>query len=278
MPERNGRKTNTDFPGWEALEKETNQDGPAILVMIKDTQGNLINTIKGTNTKGFNRVNWKLNYPNKAGESLSQKGDGIGTGSIMVTPGTYTATLIKRVDGVTTTLQGPQEFKVVPMYNGALPRKSYLEMNQFREAVVAFQQDLTATNMLMTKQLQKVAAMKRAANKTTAPNDALLRDINAARLQLLAIQKELSGDPVKGEIGEKSNPTANDGSGLSWRAFGNTYGPTGTHKALLERVKSQLQKVKAQLKTVSETTLPAIERRLKTAGAPWIEGQGLIND
>ena len=88
----------------------------------------------------------------------------------------------------------------------------------------------------------------------------------------------MDGDPVKGQVGEKSNPTANDGGGISWRAFGNTYGPTGTHRGLLNRVKSQLSKVKAKLRTVSENTLPGIERRLQQAGAPWIEGQGLIKN
>ncbi len=272
-------KTNTDFPGWEALEKENNQDGPLVLLIIKDAEGNIVNTVKGTNQKGFNRVNWKLNYPNKRGESLNASGDGIGGRSnIMVTPGTYTATLVKRVDGVTTILQEPKTFNVVPMYDGALPRKSYKEVNDFRKEVFAFQQDLMATNILMNRQIKTIAAMKRAANKTTAPNDALLKDINDTRLQLLAIQKELNGSPVKGEVGEKSNPTANDGNGLSWRAFGNTYGPTGTHKQLLERVKSQLVKVKSQLKVVSEKNLINIEKGLKAAGAPWIEGQGLINN
>ena len=164
------------------------------------------------------------------------------------------------------------------MYDGALPRKSFEEMNQFREAVTVFQQDLTATNLHMTRLIEKIRAMKRAANKTTAPNDDLLRDINTSRLQILAIEKELRGDNVKGAIGEKSNPTANDGGGLSWRAFGNTYGPTGTHKGLLERVKSQLKVVKSKLQSVSETTIPNLEKRLKDAGAPWIEGQGLIKD
>ena len=271
-------KENTDFPGWEALEKEANQEAPAILFIIKDSKGNIVNTIKGKNKKGFNRVNWELNYPSKRGERLSGRGDGIGTGGIKVTPGTYIATLVKRVDGITTTLAGPQEFSVVPLYDGYLPRKSYDEMNEFREEVTAFQQDLTATRMMMTKQLQKVAAMKRAANKTTAPNDQLLKDINEARVQLLAIEKELRGSRVKDEIGERSHPTASDGAGLSWRAFGNTYGPTGTHKALLQRVKSQLKDVKADLKSMSETALPAIEQRLKAAGAPWIEGQGLIEN
>ena len=271
-------KTNVTFPEWNALEKETNQETPQILLIIKDTSGKIVNTVRGTNSKGFNRVNWKLNYPDKRGERLSGKGDGIGTGNILVTPGTYSVTLVKRVDGETIVLQEPQEFKVVPLYEGTLPRKSFDEINQFREDVVAFQQDLTATNILMNKLFQKIAAMKRAANKTTAPNDVLLNDINTARIELLSIQKELRGDPVKGEVGEKSNPTANDGGSIPWRAFGNTYGPTGTHKKLLSRVKSQLSKVKSKLTVVSENTIPKIEESLQEAGAPWIEGQGLIQN
>jgi len=270
-------KDNTNFPGWDALEKEKNQDAPKVLFIIKDSNGNIVNTIEGKNKKGFSRVNWELNYPNMRGERLSGRGDGIGTGNVMVTPGTYTATFVKRVDGVTTTLKGPKEFKVVPLYEGYLPRKSYDEMQQFRDEVFAFQQDYTATSVMMIKQLQKVAAMKRAANKTTAPNDVLLKDINEARLQLLAIETSLKGNSLKDEIGERSDPTPSDGRGIPWRAFGNTYGPTGTHKALLKRVESQLHKVKTNLKLAS-TTLSDIEKRLQAAGAPWIEGQGLIEN
>ncbi|NER13525.1 glycosyl hydrolase [Leptobacterium flavescens] len=271
-------KKNTDFPGWEALEKENNQDGPTILLVIKDANGNLINTVQGTNKKGFNRVNWRLNYPNKRGERLAQRGNSFGDGNIMVTPGTYTVTLVKRVDGVTTTLQGPREFNVIPMYDGALPRKSFDEMHEFRKEVFAFQQDLTATNLIMTREMQKIGAMKRAANKTTAANEALLQKINDTRVSLLAIQKELRGNPIKGEIGERSNPTPNDGNRIAFSAFSNTYGPTGTQKASLNRAKNQLQQIKAKLTNVMENVFPDIERRLKQAGAPWIEGQGLIKN
>ena len=266
------------FEGWETLEAEKNSDGPVVLLIIKDSAGNIVNTIKGSNKKGFNRVSWGLNYPNKGGERLNGRGDGIGTGFIKVTPGRYTVTLVKRVDGVTTVLEGPQDFRVIPAYDGALPRKSFDEMNSFREEVFAFQQDISATNLTLDNQQKKVAAMKRAANKTTAPNDALLEQINNARLELLAIQKELQGDPVKGEIGERSNPTPNDGNRLGWSAFSNTYGPTGNHKGALNRAKTQLQQVKAKLTNVMNNTLPSIERSLKNAGAPWVEGQGLIDD
>ncbi len=274
------KKNPNNFSGWEALEKEKNQDSTEVFLVIKDEKGNLINTVKGTNKKGFNRVSWGLNYPDKKGEKLvlpKKKNNGFGRFKMLVTPGTYTATLVKQVNGITTALQEPAIFKVIPMYEGALPRKSFDEMNQFREQVVTFQQDLTATNLTMDRQLKKIGAMKRAAHKTTAANEDLLKEINTIRLSLLGIKKELKGDATKNEVGEKSNPTPNDGSRIGQIALMNTYGPTGNQKASFNRAKVQLQEVKAKLENVMKSTVN-IENRLKQAGAPWIEGQGLIKN
>jgi len=275
------KKGNTNFPGWQALEDETNQEGPSVFLIIKDQQGNVVNRVKGTNKKGFNRVNWRLDYPNKSGERLEaprSRGGFFGRGGIMTTPGTYTVTLIKRVDGKTVILQGPKEFEVVPMYDGTLPRKSFDEMNTFREAVFSFQQDLTATNLIMSRSLKLIGAMQRAADKAANSTDGLNQKINTTRISLLNIQKTLSGNKIKGEIGERSNPTPNDANRIGRMALSNTYGPTGNHKDAFNRAKKQLARVKEQLKSITNIVIPSLEQELKVAGAPWIEGQGLIQN
>ncbi len=276
---RKEKKGDVKFPGWDALEAESRQDGPSILLVIKDANGQVVNTVKGTNKKGFNRVSWNLTYPNKRGERLqAPRGRrGFGRGGIFATPGTYTVTLVKQMDGSQTILQGPESFDVVPLFEGSLPRKSFKEMDDFREATFAFQQDLTATNIALSKSQQKVDAMLRALQKATAPTEDLYKRLHATKMNLLDIDKELHGDPIKDEIGERSNPTASDGNSLG-RVLGNTYGPTEEHKGLLSRVESQLKKVKTQLQPIVNSTLPALERDLKNAGAPWIEGQGLIKN
>ena len=272
----NEKEGNVKFPGWEALEEENRQDGPSIVLVIKDDNGNVINTINGKNKKGFNRVSWNLSYPSKSGERLqARRSRG---GGVMVTPGNYTVTLVKRIDGVNTVLQGPEPFKVVPLYDGSLPRKSFEEMNTFREAAFAFQQDLTATNIALSKSQQTIDAMLRALNKATTPSDDLYNQLNETKIALLDIDKELHGDEIKDEIGERSNPTASDGNSLGWRALGNTYGPTGEHKALLSRVQSQLKKVKDKLLPILNETLPKLQSDLQKTGAPWVEGQGLIKN
>jgi photosystem II stability/assembly factor-like uncharacterized protein len=274
------KKGDAKFPGWDALEEESRQGGPAVVLIIKDANGNVINTVKGTNKKGFNRVNWNLTYPNKSGERLHvPKGRrGFRGGGVMVTPGSYTVTLVKRADGKNTVLQGPETFKVEPIFEGALPRKSFEEMDSFRNAAFAFQQDLTATKIELSTSQQTVNAMLRALNKATSPSDDLYKRLNDSKIALLDIDKELNGNSVKDEIGERSNPTASDGNSLGWRALGNTYGPTDEHKGLLSRVQNQLKKVKAKLTPIVDTTLPGLEDDLKKTGAPWVEGQGLIKN
>jgi len=280
---RKGKEKNGSgsFPGWDALEKESRQDGPTILLVIKDENGSIINTVKGTNKKGFNRVNWNLSYPNKSGERLqAPRGRrGFRGGGVMVTPGKYTVTLVKRMDGTDTVLQGPEPFSVQPLFEDtALPRKSYQEINSFRDAAFAFQQDLTATNIALSTSQKTVGAMLRALDKATTPSSDLYGRLKTTQNTLLDIEKELSGDKIKGEIGERNAPNASDGGSIGWRALGNTYGPTEEHQGLLSRVQSQLNKVKAQLEPILNATLPSLENDLKKAGAPWIEGQGLIKN
>ena len=156
--------------------------------------------------------------------------------------------------------------------------KSNEVINNFRDDVTAFQQDLTSANISLSRSLKTTNAMLRALNKASRPTNELFKKLNSTKILLLTIDKELNGDSVKDEIGERSNPSASDGGSLGWTAFGNTYGPTDEHMRLLNRVKSQLKKVKNKLYPIINLTLPSLRNELIKTGAPWIEGQGLIND
>jgi len=120
--------------------------------------------------------------------------------------------------------------------------------------------------------------MLRALDKATSPSNDLYNRLITTKNTLYAIEKELEGDKIKGEIGERSDPTASEGSSIGRRALGNTYGPTEEHKAFLSRVESQLKQVKAKLQPILNSSLPSLETDLKNAGAPWVEGQGLLKD
>ena len=282
--EKLNKKNNTavEFPGWNALEKETQQEEPALLLAIKDNSGNVINTVTGTNIKGFNRVNWDLSYP--------ERHDGVklikpakvdspwSNNTILATPGDYSVTLSKRVDGKTIQIGETQQFKVIPLKQGALKGSSYDEIKAFTKEFHLFQDELVSTKMTLANKLLLIDAMKRAAEKSVNASDAIILKIHNTRLKLLALDKELSGDKVKAEIGEKSNPTPESGNTIGTYAVQNTYGPTANHKKAFARAQDQLKEIKSKLNTIIKDDISQIETDLKNSGAPWIEGQGLIKN
>ncbi len=280
--ELNKQNTSIPFPGWEALTDETNQEKPGTIIVITDASGTMVNTVKGSNKKGFNRVNWDLTYASRSGIPLkmpkpSDEEDFFGS-PYMATPGTYKAELYQRDGGTLTKLAGPISFEVKRLREGALPPKPTSEIVAFRESFQNFQQDLMASNTTLKKSLQKVNAMKRAYSQAKTPSPDLYGQIYAAEKTLKAIDEKMNGNPAKNEIGERNPPSPGNGSFVGYVALINTYGPTGNHTKAFNRANQQLQQVKAELRTVTETTLPALEAALKAAGAPWIEGQPLLKN
>jgi hypothetical protein len=120
--------------------------------------------------------------------------------------------------------------------------------------------------------------MGRALRNASNPSADLVAKLYRTKMQLLDLDKAMNGDDTKGEIGERSNPTPSDAGMLAWAALSNTYGPTGNHIDIYERAVAQLAELKVEIKKVATETIPALEKGLKAAGAPWIEGQGLIEN
>jgi hypothetical protein len=196
----------------------------------------------------------------------------------MVTPGDYSVRIFKRDKGKMTELVSAKSFQVIPLSEGALKRASNEVIANFAKIYQEFQQDLTATKTVLSKNLITIQAMKRALDKSTSPTNELYEKISQAREQLLNIDEAISGNKTKSEIGESSRPSPQDGNFIGRVALSSgTYGPTANHKVTLNRSINQLKEIKVQLKDINETVIPAIVKDLKLAGAPWIEGQGLLD-
>ena len=270
-------KKDQSFPGWDALEEERRQEGPELILTVKDDQGRVVRTIKGTNKKGFNRVSWNLAYPDKSGELLKKKVvSEWERAEFMVTPGTYTVALAKRENGVVTSLGQTQTFEVVSLREGALPRATFDEIDAFRESYFDFKEDLTATKQVLSRDMKIVASMKSALDKSDRATTDLANKIEKVRMDLLNLDERLTGNKTKAEIGEQGKPTPGSADGVARSALStSTYGPTGTHKATLQLASERLNAIQGELKRIDETTIPGLIEELKQAGAPWIEGSGL---
>ena len=171
-----------------------------------------------------------------------------------------------------------QEFEVKPLRKGALEGVSDEDKKQYKLELEAVHQDLTATSVELNRHMKRTDAMLTAVSKIDKESKELESRIHDARLKLLELNKQLNGSSVKAEVGESGPPTPQSRLSIAFYGLTTTYGPTTLHRESLEICKKQIAEIKLSLTELVDHTLPQLESDLKEAGAPWIEGQGLIRD
>jgi len=263
------------FPGWEKLDKEKQQKEPEIRLIIKDPAGNLVNTVKGKTSKGIQRVSWNMQHSSKMGIKLGQKASEWGP---LAVPGRYSVSLVKVVDGEQTMLSGPQDFELKSLREGALEGVSYAERKAYYKEMEVYQQDFLATSMELERTVKRIKSMQAAVLSIDKENPELeIRILNADQ-KIQDLKTLMGGSPSKNEVGEKVPPNPGQRLEVAVSGLSTSYGPTELHKQSLNAGKSELAKIKDGLGELIDTVLPQLEKDLKEAGAPWIEGQGLIRD
>ena len=191
----------------------------------------------------------------------------------MVATGEYTATLVKMIDGQTTDLAAPQKFTVKRMKKGSLEGATPDATAAFWRQLEDVNLELSGTNVVVKENLEKLKMMSIAINLSqSAPGD-LDKRLHVVSTKLQKMDKQLSGDPQRNEVGEKS--TATIGDRLSVAALGtslSTYGPTPTHKQNLQIAQNQLEKLRAELSKMVNEQIPSLEQELLDAKAPYVKG------
>ncbi|MEL7124047.1 MAG: glycosyl hydrolase, partial [Bacteroidota bacterium] len=260
------------FPGWEALNAEKNEIKDKVMLIVKDQQGKVVRKINAPNRKGMHRVVWDFSYPPAGPVSLRQRGGGFNRSGFPATPGTYTVTLSKIEDGVTSKLAGPMEFKVKRLYPGALTPKSDAEIAQYRMEIEDLLENRGIVNTFMSDAMNRLNAMEVALSRTAVEPGDLDKKLYDLKVKVQKMRAELMGDDVRGEIGERTAPTMGYFFGNAFAGLRSTYGPTDMHKENLQFAKNGLSKLKEAVMELKEKDMPALEKELEAIGAPWIEG------
>lgn len=268
--EKELRKENKDipFPGWEALEAERNELKPMVWLVVKDSDGNVVRRVQGKASKGFHRIAWDLRYPSPA-PSLASSG-------FLATPGTYSVTLYKQVDGEMTQLSEPQNFEVVPLRKGALEGASPKEAAKFwREyeatirAASAFQIDMNQATKNMKDLMQSLA--------NSQADEGLGKRLYDIRAELLKLDNAMNGNLAIQEPGEKVDPTISSRMFDIQRGVSNsTYGPTKLHKQFMSIIQDDLNSMSTTLSAL-EDKMQQVYQELLKAGAPPVEGMRIRN-
>ncbi len=266
-------KKEIEFLGWALLEKEITENKPEILIQITDSNDNLINTITGSNKKGFNRVNWNLDYAPKTTIPVEKNKGNNNSNGINVDPGQYKVQVFKKVGGQISALTEKKEFSVNQLFKGALEGVSKKEFITFRDDYFKFSENITSVIKEVEKTGKYIHAMELAAKRANRQDNTIFREVYIAKEKWLEIDKSLNGYQSKKEVGERNNPNPFAAFMIGRNALNTTYGPTEMHKTELQRAQKQLTKIESLLHDLKNDNILSIEHKLKELNAPRIEGQ-----
>jgi photosystem II stability/assembly factor-like uncharacterized protein len=266
--EQIAESSDVQFPGWDALEQEMREQGPAIHVVVRDQAGTVVNRVTGPTSAGFHRVNWELEY---SAQGIVEPGDeGTGNG-VMVLPGTYSASLVKVEEGELTELAGPVSFEVVPLYEGALPRIPDNVIAQFRQDFQSAERDLDQAETLLEEQIERVEALQTALERAGTENAELTGRLYQARQELLQLREAFEGSEARDEVGENDPPSPGSRLNVAEAGLETTYGPTELHRSMLAVGRSELATLRTELDRLANQVVPALEQAVEAAGAPPVQ-------
>lgn len=260
------------FPGWEALEEESLETTPEVIVAISDPQGTVIRRISGPVKAGIHRINWDLRYPNRdvIKRTDVDKKQEEATG-FLAPPGKYTANLYLSANGEIRKLSGPVNFTVKQLYSGALKGSTPSMASTFWRSYENTSGEASKVLLDLDKTIQRTKAMQLAVKKSNSAPGVLENSLNSAMKALWKLESDVKGNRAKLQIGEKGKPSIGDRMFAVYRGIERaTYGPTSTHKQQLKLVDEQLTITRNALRSI-QTQLDGIYQKLKAAGAPYVE-------
>src|SRR5207245_9387753 len=107
----------TAMPSRSELSAEEEEEAPAIIFTVYDSNGHVVRRLTGPITAGMQRVSWDLRYPPASlppppnPETEDPFSDP--PGGPLVMPGAYKVSVAKRINGVMTLVGQSQDFQVV---------------------------------------------------------------------------------------------------------------------------------------------------------------------
>ena len=274
--ELNKKKLNVPFPGWDALDLEKDEKGAKVLLTIQDPQGNIIKKISAKAKKGSNRIAWDLKHfnPFSIPENGKIKKGGYNSGALAI-PQAYTATLYLEDNGVVNQLDKPIVFDVKPIREGVLQGVSHQEYDEYRNNLSALIKKLDVLEDVLERSEEKLMALKAALNNSNIAPGPINKEIQALQKEAIAIKKSVEGSPSKDEIGERTPPSIQTHLRVAYRGMMSTYGPTPLHQKSMALGKKMTLEIEAKIISLQNDKIKPLEQKLKTLGAPYIQGQGI---
>lgn len=267
------------YPSKDQLRAEAEEEAPVMLLTVRDADGTIVRTLTGPVTAGMHRITWDLREP---AASLPRPRAAEGEddawveepGGPLVMPGTYSISLAKRVDGVTSPVPGTQQFQVVLDRNVPLTAADAKMLREFQQKAFRLQRAVAGaleTANGLTSRLEQIKKALDATPQMDGKWKEVARTLEKRNRDLL---RTLRGDSVL--RGRNENTPVSVSERISRVVGGVRFAlavPTGTQQDNYRIASEEFAQELATLRALLEGDLRALERALDAAGAPWTPGR-----
>jgi photosystem II stability/assembly factor-like uncharacterized protein len=266
-----------EYPSWDDLRAERREDKPAIVLTVRDDDGNVVRRLKNSASAGVHRLTWDLRYPASNPVSLKPPSENPFSDpprGPMVVPGTYTVSLAKLVDGKQTPLGGPQDVTAQPLGLATLEAKDKRALLEFQQKTARLQRAVLGAVRLTRETQTRLDFLAKAVLDTPAADPRLGEDLSSISTRLNELRVMLSGDPVLRERNEPTLPAIVARVQRVVRSqWASTSVPTKTNIDAYAIAGSAFETVLRDLRQLIEVDLKRLEDELEEARAPWTPGR-----
>ncbi|MDG2013387.1 MAG: hypothetical protein P8J33_07775 [Pirellulaceae bacterium] len=265
--DRNNARAGKDvaYPTWESLKAEDREIAPAVWLVIRDADGNVVQRLPGSTSKGMRRAYWNYRH---AGAGRR--------GGPLAAPGTYTVEIMKMVDGEVSELVAATEFEIEPLGFEGFEEPDRKEILAFAKQSNKLAQAVNAASTLADDADSQLDAMEKAIKSTPELDLALLNDVRGTKTKLKDVMEKFNGDPTKTRRNESAYPGFSSRiRTLMFGAMASYEGPTGTHRSQYEIIDEEFSEALQMLNEILETEMPALHEQMDSAGAPWTPGRDI---
>ena len=277
--EREAEKKGEDvaYPSWDELRVEDHEESPSVVLIIKDGNGQAIRHIAGNTGEGLHRTAWDLRWPAIDPVVLEQpafrpywESDPQGP---LVTPGEYSVTLAKRVDGRLIELAGPQSFTVKSLDQSPETSRDPAAVEAFKRKAGELDRKVQGAVAHVGELENRIAFLTAGISDTPRASEDDAQAVRAIAARLTDINTALSGDKTISSRAEPVPWSVSQRASIVYQWLLSTRSPVpGLYKESYEIAAREFADVLTDLKAV-DRDLDALEARLESLGAPWTPGR-----
>jgi photosystem II stability/assembly factor-like uncharacterized protein len=279
MRKEKEKKLNEDeasipFPGWDQLKKESAEESPSVLLLVRNENGEGVRWIKGAAKKGVQRVSWDLRLPppnpiNLTVPAFQPPWAGSPQGPLAA-PGKYNVELFLMNNGKLVSQGDKQEFNVKPVHVLA---DHYDAVAKFQKKTSDLSRKTSSASRRLGEANNKLRHIKVALLKTPNIAPEMFEQWTVLKKSLTELGVILQGDHIRQSKDESTSPSIMNRIGsVIWGHWNTTELPTETQRQNIEIAQNGFE---GYLKDASAfyDSLGKYEKAIEEAGAPYTPGR-----